>query len=210
MLDLSCFLTAEEISAVLAELKRLCRRSRTRVRHLRNLAIFRLSCCCGLRAKEIAGLNIGDVLTVGPLPVVIVRKDITKGRQGKRRGRKVPLYIDAQTLADLAVWQALRLDAGAGPQDPFVCSLRQGSVGKRLTPKQAGRLWATAIKVLGARRRQLSIHKGRHTFISTCINAGVPLPLVRDWAGHNSIAMTETYIHAAALPGHIKDVFANA
>lgn len=210
MLDLSCFLTAEEISAVLADLNRRCRRSRNRLRNLRNLTIFRLSCCCGLRAKEIAGLNIGDVLTVGPMPIVVIRKDITKGRQGKRRARKVPLYIDAKTLADMSTWQALRLEAGAGPSDPFVCSLRQGSAGKRLTPKQAGKLWNTAIKILGLRKRQLSIHKGRHTFISTCINAGVPLPLVRDWAGHSSIATTETYIHATALPPHIKDVFANA
>jgi integrase len=56
--DATKILTRREIAAVLADLKRKAPRSPgTRL----NLVLFRLACCCGLRASEIAALQIDDV-----------------------------------------------------------------------------------------------------------------------------------------------------
>ena len=53
-LDPTKILTRRELAAVLADLNRKAPRSRsTRL----NLVVFRLACCCGLRASEIARLR---------------------------------------------------------------------------------------------------------------------------------------------------------
>ena len=40
-----------------------------------------------------------------------------------------------------------------------------------------------------------SLHSFRHTFVSFCANAGVPLDVVGAIVGHGSIAMTRHYAH---------------
>ncbi len=57
-LDATKILTRRELAAVLNDLKRKAPRSKnTRM----NLVLFRLACCCGLRASEIAKLQVADV-----------------------------------------------------------------------------------------------------------------------------------------------------
>jgi integrase len=59
-LDATKILTRRKLAAVLNDLKRKAPRSKnTRL----NLTLFRLACCCGLRASEIANLQVGDVRT---------------------------------------------------------------------------------------------------------------------------------------------------
>ena len=43
---------------------------------------------------------------------------------------------------------------------------------------------------------QYGMHSFRHTFVSFCANAGVPMAVVADIVGHGSPAMTEHYFHA--------------
>ena len=91
---------------VLADLQRKSPRSKnTR----QNLVIFRLACCCGLRASEIAQLQIGDVRVDVVRPHLRIRRGAAKG--GK--SRTVPLWWDAGTLADLAAWKAQRSRVGS-------------------------------------------------------------------------------------------------
>lgn len=206
-MDATNILSSEEIAAVLAQLKRLGKRS---ANSSRNLIIFRLSCCCGLRRKEIVGLNLEDILVGGPKPAIRIRKGITKGRQGERKARVVPLWHDAGTLADIAAWHKRRQSQGANRDEPFVCGVTHGGLGHRFTPKQASMRWQSAIKILGPDRvRQLSIHKGRHTCASHLHAAGVPLAAIRDWLGHRNISITDIYVHALDLD-HIQDVFQGA
>ena len=40
-----------------------------------------------------------------------------------------------------------------------------------------------------------SLHSFRHTFVSFCANAGVPLDVVASIVGHGSTAMTRHYAH---------------
>jgi integrase len=192
-MNASRILTREEIASVLAYLKPRAQHSANK---FRCLIIFRLSCCCGLRVKEICGLNLGDITTVGSRPAIRIRKAITKGQDEKRRARLVPLWWDSGTLEDLRSWVAYRRDLGAGPLDPFICCTDAGKVGQRRTARGTAKQWRSAIKVLGPERvRQLSIHTGRHTFISQALHMGRKLPEVRDAAGHRSVGTTSGYLH---------------
>jgi hypothetical protein len=58
----------------------------------------------------------------------------------------------------------------------------------------------TANKDRSQRQRKLaanvySLHSFRHTFVSFCANAGVPLAVVAEIVGHGNPAMTEHYSH---------------
>ena len=213
-MDASKILTPNEIVIVLADLKRKAKRAPNT---LLNLIIFRLSCCCGLRRSEICGVDIGDFALNSDRPVLRIRKEITKGRHNvapsnpegkdKRRSRRVPLWWDAGTLADLRQWRDLRLECGAEKDDPFVCSRLTKADSKRMLHSTAANRWRTAIGILGQERvEQLSIHCGRHSFVSQSLHAGRTLTEVRDAAGHASIAMTSIYAHLIESE-NVPDVF---
>jgi integrase len=108
----------------------------------------------------------------------------------------VPLWWDGGTLADLAAWRAERADAG--PSDPFVASSqprRQAKVFSRHTFRKRFR---TACKLLGPKRLEsLTIHHGRHTFISHALAGGRTLAEVRDAVGHGNVSITSGYLHVA-------------
>jgi integrase len=56
----------------------------------------------------------------------------------------------------------------------------------------------TARKFLGAARLEtLTIHHGRHTFISHALAGGRTLAEVRDAAGHANVSITNGYLHVA-------------
>ena len=126
-IDATKILGRGEIAVVLADLKRPAKRRSPNTRQ--NLVIFRLATCCGLRASEIVGLKLGDVRVGIARPYLRIPKTIAKG--GK--GRRVPLWWDAQTLADLTAWREERVRRGAGTGDPFVCAQSRAAYGKRLT-----------------------------------------------------------------------------
>ena len=185
-------LTRGEIVAVLADLRRRGQRSpNARV----NLIIFRLACCCGLRVSEIAGLRLDDVRLASERPHLRIRKETAKGR----RGRRVPLWWDAGTLDDITAWKGQRLADGAAPSDPFVASPQTARRAKPFSRFSLRRRFRTACKVLGLERLEdLTIHHGRHTFISLALAGGRSLAEVRDAAGHGNVATTSTYLHVAA------------
>lgn len=57
--------------------------------------------------------------------------------------------------------------------------------------------WKSAISALGPERvRQLSIHTGRHTFISHAIAAGIDLPTLRLASGHANLVRLSAYAHS--------------
>jgi len=203
-LDPTRVLELPEVHAVLDDLHRRKRRSDN---SHQNLALFRLACCCGLRRKEIVGLDVGDLFLDGPKPCVRVRAAVTKGQEGKRKGRTVPLWWDAETLADLAEWRNGRLVDGATQTDPLLTTLARNWPNERLTVQVASRRWRTAIRVLGPeRRRQVSIHCGRHTFATLSLTAGRSLVEVCDAMGHANIATTHEYLHLICRDG-VPDVF---
>lgn len=201
-IDMNRILLADEVQAVLADLE-----GRTNSNSATNLILFRLSCCVGLRRKEICGLDMRDIVVDGPRPYAQVRKDTTKGREGQRRARRVPLWWDKGTLDALAAWKGKREGQGALSHDPFVCKNRSGHTGQRFKEQCISRRWFTALKVLGPGRvAQLTIHTGRHSFVSHSLHAGRSLVEVQRAAGHANVSTTSIYLHLIEREG-IPDVF---
>ena len=190
-LDPRRLLSRRELTTVLADLETRARRS---ANDRRNRIVVRLACCCGLRVSEIAGLQLDDVAVDVQRPHLRLRREITKGR----RSRCVPLWWDAGTLDDLAAWKVERLEQGACGRDPFVCSVQSNRFGWPLQRAALRRRFLTACKVLGlARLRTLTIHHGRHTYISYALAGGRTLAEVRAAAGHASLLTTSVYLHVA-------------
>jgi len=176
-IDREKILTANEIQLVLSELKRKTRRSR--LTH-RQLIIFRLATCCGLRVSELTHLKLSNI-RLGARPSIRIPKSIAKG--GK--ARTVPLHWDAGTLADLTEWKALRESQGG---ELALCT----ASGKPIARKDARLAFQSACRVLG---RHVTIHDGRHSFVSHSLNAGHSIVEVRDAAGHCNLSTTSIYAH---------------
>jgi integrase len=202
-LDQTKLLTRRELATVLADLAPRAVRS---ANVHRNLVIVRLACCCGLRVSEMAALQLDDVVTDVGRPHLRLRRGTTKGG----RSRCVPLWWDAGTLADLQVWKARRVADGARGGDPFVCSVQRHRRGLRLQRAAVRRRFLSACKVLGlARLRTLTIHHGRHTYISHALFGGRSLAEVRVAAGHSSLHTTSVYLHVAVDDdGEVGSLFA--
>src|SRR5262249_32443716 len=112
--------------------------------------------------------------------------------------RNVPLWWDAGTLADVKDWKVERMAHGARGTAPFVCSVQSHRRGLPLRRAAVRRRFLTACKALGlARLRTLTIHHGRHTFISHALAGGRTLAEVRAAAGHASLLTTSVYLHVA-------------
>jgi integrase/recombinase XerD len=189
--DPTKILMKREMAAVIADLRHKALRSKNA---RLNLVIFRLAACCGLRASEIAQLQMADVRVELPRPHLRIRASASKGG----RPRMVPLWWDRGTYDDLVAWRADRLAQRVKSDAQFVCSLqpdRSEIVFSRHTLRKRFR---TACKVLGLERlKTLTIHHGRHTFISHALAGGRTLAEVRDAAGHSNISITSIYLHVA-------------
>ncbi len=193
--DQTRILDRQEIATVLLDAKRKAKRS---LNTRQNLVIFRLATCCGLRASEIVGLNLGDLRLGIPRPYINVRKTVAKGN----RARRVPLWWDAGTLADLEAWKLLRQQQDANTGHPLVCTLTAGNEGKRLERFAVRRRFLALCRCLGPERiAELTIHHGRHSFVSHALAGGRSLAEVRDAAGHSNVSITSVYTHVAVDDG---------
>lgn len=173
-------LTSDEIDRVLADLTRRERRSPSAARQR---IVFRLATFAGLRASEIAGLSLAN-LRLGERPSIAVPASIAKG--GK--ARTVPLWSDA-TARELEAWRERRQATGSE-------RVVVGQTGKPVDRHQVRRLFRQACKCLGPDRLAgLTVHHGRHTFVSMALARGIPVPAVRDAAGHANLGTTSIYAH---------------
>ena len=116
--------------------------------------------------------------------------------------------MSAGNLADLTAWKAERLRAGAEYDEPFLASLIPVRAVKPYSRHTLRKRFRTACKNLGAGRlEKLTIHHGRHTFISHALASGRSLAEVRDAAGHANVSITSGYLHVAvdddACPGDL-------
>ena len=196
-----------EIATVLSELHRKSSRS---VNTRQTLIVFRLSCCCGLRVSEACGLRLRDVRVNVDRPYLRIPKSEAKGRKTKRvngrtvkvgngaTARQVPLWWDRGTLDDLRAWKREREQQGAGANDYFICAQQNGVFGKRLDRRNARSRFIAACKVLGEdRAASITIHDGRHSYISHALAGGRSLAEVAASAGHANITITAIYTHVA-------------
>ena len=200
-IDRSKILQPDEITLILADLERKARRStNTRM----NRVVFRLATCCGLRASEIADLILSDVQVDNSRPSIRIRREIGKGH----KARRVPLTWDAGTLADLVEWKRFRGEQGAGDDDRFVCSQHCDSLGNPLERRNLRKRFKAACRVLGRERQgELTIHDGRHSFVSHALHGGRSIVEVRAAAGHASLGTTSIYAHLVDTDESVGNLF---
>lgn len=171
------------------------RSGRRRGQRWRNrLNAFHLATSAGLRASEIAGLDIEDVHAAIKEPYIHVPGDVGKGH----KSRVVPLYWSALALPDILEHLRYRLNVmGAGPKDPFLCSLDSRARGKRLDRRQVRLFFISACRsVLHGSSKKITTHTGRHTFVSYALAGSYAVQNVRKAAGHASLSTTTVYAHA--------------
>jgi integrase len=137
-------------------------------------------------------------------PHIRIRCGASKGG----RSRIVPLWWDAGTLADLTTWKNERLKQTADAAQPFVVSLIPGRIAKPFSLHTLRKRFRNMCKVLGATRvSTLTIHHGRHTFISHVLAGGRTLAEVRDAAGHYNVSITSGYLHVPVENDAVGNLF---
>jgi site-specific recombinase XerC len=149
---------------------------------------------------------LDDVRVASDRPTIRVPKAIAKGR----KARVVPLTFDQGTLDDLRAWKAFRQSQGARGSDLFLCSQHRDTHGRKLDRRNARMRFKAACKCLGSERQsQLTIHHGRHSFISHALHGNKSIVEVRDAAGHWSLSTTSIYAHLVSDDdGKVGNLFA--
>lgn len=175
---LVCFLTEEEVDALLAS------PDRSRWTGRRDHALLLLAVQTGLRVSELTGLRIRD-LELGHGAHVRCRG---KGR----KDRSTPLT--GQTVAVMRVYLAER---GGEPEDPLFPGPSGSSLGtdavRRLVERHAV-IAARRCKSLGSKK--VSPHVLRHTTAMRMLECGIDSATIALWLGHESTRTTQIYLHA--------------
>jgi len=172
--------------------------------------IVRFVAAVGLRAGEVAGLQLRDVdLDRG---VIHVRRTLTRDSQrgwvigtpkSKRSVREVPV-LDEVLLAELADFVIGHPHSGNQQAQLFYSRVHGGGHSfdpdKPFDPDNFGRRYLKpALKRAGlphAARTGVRFHDLRHTCASLWFEAGIPLAVISRWLGHASVAVTDrVYVH---------------
>jgi integrase/recombinase XerD len=171
------FLDADEIAALLAAPDRTTWAGR------RDHALLLLAVQTGLRASELVGLTLGDVVLGSGAHI----RCIGKGR----KERATPLRRETAKL--LAAWIGEHRDDSR----PLFPSVR----GERLSRDALGHLVrkhcltaARACPSIGTKR--VTPHTLRHSTAMDLLHHGVDQAVIALWLGHENVETTQVYIHA--------------
>jgi integrase len=148
-----------------------------------------LAALLAARGSEVAGLQVGDVDWTNR--VVIIERQHYPGKGGLvikqtkgRRARYVPILDALEPILE-------RLTAGKDPGDPLLRGPR-GGVLTTATVRDATH-WDDIVKGLGL--GDLTRHGLRHTGATWMADAGIPLHVLQEILGHQSIETTKGYLH---------------
>lgn len=171
-----------------AELKRVIRVAAGGSSPLRDEALLTLSFGLGLRVKELASLDIQDVLaSSGHLrEEVRLKKHQTKG------GTPRHCYLtNPKVKKALLAYLEDRRDR-EGMCFNREAPLFKSSRGLRFSPNSLQQVFHRLYRVAGL--EGASSHSGRRTFATRLIERGVDIKAVSSLMGHASIAMTAHYV----------------
>ena len=168
-------LTERQIKAVLAHCA-------TRKHAARDRAIVLTSFYAGLRAKEIAALTVGNVLSEdGSVKgECVLTASQTKGRSARR------IFINVKLQRELAHY--VKTLGITERQSPLFTSQKQGS----FSANTMCQLFLDIYKQCGL--TGASSHSGRRTLITNLAAKGVSVRVLAEIAGHSSISTTQRYI----------------
>jgi integrase/recombinase XerD len=173
-----CYLTAEEIDALLASPDRATWLGR------RDHALLLLACQTGLRVCELIGLTRSDIqLSTG----AHVRC------HGKgRKDRATPLTT--QTVATLRVWLT---ECGGQDHDPLFATSRGHPLSRDAVQKLVAKHAAhAATNCPNLSTKHVTPHTLRHSAAMALLHAGVDTSVIALWLGHEDPGSTQAYLHA--------------
>jgi integrase/recombinase XerD len=179
-------LTQDEIEKMLAFLN-------TKKHASRNRAMFLLSHGCGVRIKELVSIRIADVLTRDGK----IREEINLNREQTKGayGRTVYLSTKMRELLHSYLCERFMLN------DLLAVTMTDTSRALFANQKNSDRGFSasTGCQMFHYWYKHCNIengssHSGRRSFITNLANKGVAIHVLKELAGHRSIAVTEKYI----------------
>ena len=152
---------------------------------IRNQAMFALSYYCGLRAKEIASLKVGDVLKAdGSIKdVADLSAEQTKGSNGRE------FYINKHAKQHIAA--LIKSMPVVKPHFPLLQVM-----GKRKAFSANGIAIAMRNIYNDAGFTGCSSHTGRRSAISQLANKGVGIRIIQKFSGHRQLQSVQHYLDA--------------
>ena len=150
---------------------------------IRNQAMFALSYYCGLRAKEIASLKVGDVLKAdGSIKdVADLSAEQTKGSNGRE------FYINKHAKQHIAA--LIKSMPVVEPHFPLLQVM-----GKRKAFSANGIAIAMRNIYNDAGFTGCSSHTGRRSAISQLANKGVGIRIIQKFSGHRQLQSVQHYL----------------
>ena len=179
-------LTQEEVERVLRYLGK-------KQHAARNQAMFLLTHGCGVRIKELVSIRLCDVLDRnGNINAEVhLNRNQTKGDRGRT------VYLSDKMRAVIENYLCQRF----GIQNLLAVTMTDTSRALFSTQKNADRGFSASTgcqmfhywyKDCGIKHG--SSHSGRRSFITNLANKNVSIHILKELAGHRSIAVTEKYI----------------
>lgn len=144
---------------------------------VRDRLIFLLMLRCGLRVSETCTLAWEQI----DWPAGTIRIDNSKGQVDRI------VYVAPDVEQALQKWQPSRSRSGYLFPSPY-----KNRKGAPLTPRLVQYLMAGYLQQAGV-TRPYSPHCLRHTFATQLLNAGMPLEVLKELMGHDSLQMTLRY-----------------
>jgi len=164
---------------------------------IRNCFMIELGLFTGLRVKEMAGLNCGDLLIENAQSSLMVRK----GKGGKKRIVMLGNEFKKKCLRFLKYKE--KTHQSTSENAPLLCSLQ----GQRLCRRALQKSFKKCLKMAHLPEHH-GIHSLRHTYGSHLYKASNHnLRLVQQQLGHTSIKTTEIY--TSLLADDVKEAIEN-
>lgn len=159
---------------------------------IRDVSILILGAFCGLRIGEIIRLNVNDIIDDGKT----VDINIVDTKHGASRMIE---YLWKASSLFIRQWLAIRLDQGAGKDDPFLISFRKGDRSRlrRPTPCGIDRFLKKLAVAAGVVKPSIFMHMLRATHASDLRHIrGEDIFSIADHLGHRNIETTSRYVSA--------------
>lgn len=167
-----------------------------------------LAYATGMRSREIKRLQIGAIRLDGSAPQIQVKRATTKTNKGAR-------FVALDAMACWAIRKLLDRAArlGATQPDHFMFPTLREKHTRSTDPLHGGTGWDPAHAQSSfdaewdevrqkAKIEHRRFHDLRHSYVSRCAEAGIPLSVVQAQVGHMSAAMTQHYTHISEAAVH--------
>jgi len=153
---------------------------------IRDRAIMLLFLDTGLRAGELAGLDLEDLSLDDDQGMVRVRPEHSKSRHE----RQVP--VSPETVRRLRQWLKVRPSEAV----PLFVACNGVNLGTDpLTPSGLNQLIRRHVESAGIRAKHALCHIWRHTFAKRYVVAGGDIETLRRMLGHTSLDVTRRYLN---------------